>query len=150
MEIRECSRSLWDQFRHYHYLNGKLGVVQKCFAAYYQGQPIGFIAYIFSSMSHTYLRVSRLVVLPDYQGIGVAKHLLTVTAEYMHKTTGLNVFLISSNPQLINLRGHPNWLLQRYGHARAGITKFALARGLSQTTSQGRITFTFKFKSTHK
>ncbi len=32
-------------------------------------------------MKTKYYRVSRLVVLPDYQGIGVGKHLLNFTAE---------------------------------------------------------------------
>ncbi len=46
--------------------------------AVYKDNPVAFIAVIQVRMSR-YYRVSRLVVLPDYQGIGVGKRLLNFT-----------------------------------------------------------------------
>jgi hypothetical protein len=66
-------------FRQYHYLNDKLGAGIRCYVAIYQNEPIAFIVVAFVKMKTKYYRVSRLVVLPDYQGIGIGKSLLSFT-----------------------------------------------------------------------
>src|SRR5664280_3616098 len=68
-------------FQQYHYLNGSLGAGVRCYTAVNQGKPVAFIAVACVRMKAKYYRVSRLVVLPDYQGIGVGKRLLTFIAE---------------------------------------------------------------------
>jgi GNAT superfamily N-acetyltransferase len=52
-------------------------------------------------MRAKYYRVSRLVVLPDYQGIGVGKRLLNFVAELYASQTKLPFYLLTSNPQII-------------------------------------------------
>jgi GNAT superfamily N-acetyltransferase len=70
-------------------------------------------------MKARYYRVTRLVVLPDYQGIGVGKRLLNFIAElYVSQTRG-PFYILTSNPQII--RGNmENWKIARYGHASKG------------------------------
>lgn len=68
-------------------------------------------------MSATFNRVSRLVVLPDYQGIGVGKKLLNFMADYYTKKTRLPFKIITSNPQL--LRSNLNdWIITAKGHGQ--------------------------------
>jgi GNAT superfamily N-acetyltransferase len=43
----------------------------------------------------------RLVVLPDYQGIGLGKRLLTFIAELYTSQMNLPFYLVTSNPQLV-------------------------------------------------
>ena len=68
-------------FRNYHYLNDSLGAGVRCYAANYKNKPIGFIADACVRMKVKYYRVSGLVVLPDYQGIGVGRGLLNFIAK---------------------------------------------------------------------
>src|SRR5450759_363854 len=81
LQVYRCGASLWQMFRQYHYLNGSLGAGVRCYCAVYQDKPIAFIAVAAVRMKAKYYRVSRLVVLPDYQGVGVGKKLLNFVAE---------------------------------------------------------------------
>src|SRR5208283_2730871 len=106
-------------FRQYHYLNGALPSTARCYAAVYQDKPIAFIAVVTIRMRATYYRVSRLVVLPDYQGIGVGKRLLNFIAELYTSQTKMPFYILTSNPQII--RGiTQNWKTIRFGHASKG------------------------------
>ena len=62
-----------------------------------------------------YCAVSRLVVITDYQGIGIGKRLLNWAADFYTRKTRLPFFLVTSNPQLIRAE-MPNWKLRRIGH----------------------------------
>ena len=67
-------------------------------------------------MKTKYYRASRLVVLPDYQGIGVGKRLLNFMAELYTSQTKVPFYILTSNPQII--RGNMNnWKITRFGHA---------------------------------
>jgi GNAT superfamily N-acetyltransferase len=69
-------------------------------------------------MKAKYYRVSRLVVLPDYQGIGLGK-LLSFIAELHGSQTKIPFYILTSNPQII--RGNiENWKITRFGHVSKG------------------------------
>jgi GNAT superfamily N-acetyltransferase len=106
-------------FRNYHYLNGKLGAGVRCYVALYQNKSIAFIAVVCTRMKAKYYRVSRLVVLPDYQGIGVGKRLLNFIAELYTSQTKVPFYILTSNPQIVwgNME---NWKITRFGHAIEG------------------------------
>jgi GNAT superfamily N-acetyltransferase len=132
-------------FRQYHYLNGKLGAGIRCYAAIYQSKPIAFIAVACTKMKTKYYRVSRLVVLPDYQGIGIGKQLLSFIAELYTSQTNLPFYLVTSNPQLI--RGNSNnWSIKRIGHCRHSKEDTRINRELTQSNSRKRITVTLQYK----
>jgi GNAT superfamily N-acetyltransferase len=88
-------------FRQYHYLNGQLGAGVRCYVALYQEKPVAFIAVAHVRMGGHFFRVSRLVVLPDYQGIGIGKRLLNFIAELYTSQISLPFYLVTSNPQLV-------------------------------------------------
>ena len=58
-----------------------LASVARCYTAVYKDKPRAFIAVINIHMKARYYRVLRLIVLPDYQGLGVGKRLLNFIAE---------------------------------------------------------------------
>jgi GNAT superfamily N-acetyltransferase len=93
-------------------------------------------------MSALYYRVSRLVVLPDYQGIGVGSRFLNYMAKYYASRTGLPFTIITSNPQLIrgNVRG---WKITHVGRGQK-----VDSRGLAHpytASSEKRITVSMKY-----
>ena len=119
LKVYRCGASLWQMFRQYHYLNGSLAAGVRCYIAVYQDKPIAFIAVAHIRMKAKYYRVSRLVVLPDYQGIGVGKRFLNFIAELYSSQTKMPFYILTSNPQII--RGNlKNWKITRFGHASRG------------------------------
>src|SRR5450759_4719421 len=116
LQVYRCGASLWQMFRQYHYLSGSLAKHARCYVAVYQEKPVAFIAVMHIRMRSRYYRVHRLVVLPDYQGIGVGKRLLNFIAEIYTSQTKVPFYIVTSNPQII--RGNmDNWRITRYGHA---------------------------------
>ena len=128
-------------FRQYHYLNGSLGAGVRCYVALYQNKPIAFMAVACTKMKTKYYRVSRLVVLPDYQGIGVGKRFLNSIADLYCSQTKLPFLLVTSNPQIIrgNLKG---WKITRFGHASRGRENTRINNELRKSLSRNRITVT--------
>jgi GNAT superfamily N-acetyltransferase len=82
-------------------------------------------------MKTNYFRVSRLVVLPDYQGIGIGKRLLNFVAELYTSQINLPFYLVTSNPQLI--RGNLEyWRVKRFGHGSHGRENTRIKQGTSK------------------
>ena len=117
----------------------------RCFTALYQDKPVAFIALIINPYGGKYYRVSRLVVLPDYQGIGIGTKLLTAIAKYWTTKTQMPLFLITSNPQLKQLHKRSKWVLTRYGHVGKGGLELRLKLKTHQSTSINRQTFSFRY-----
>jgi GNAT superfamily N-acetyltransferase len=140
--IHQCAHSFWRLFRNYHYLNTELNKAAKCFVAVYNNRPVGFIALLHSPYKEKYWRVSRLVVLPDYQGVGIGTRFLTVIAEHWTAKTGVPLFITTSNPQLRNINRKSRWRLTRIGHTSG---KWKRRKDLYQTLSKRRLTFSFKY-----
>jgi GNAT superfamily N-acetyltransferase len=112
--------------------------------------PVAFIAVAAVKMKVKYYRVSRLVVLPDYQGIGLGKRFLNFVAELYSSQTKLPFYLLTSNPQLV--RGDMNnWRLTRFGHASKGRSNTRINKELKRSLSRGRITASLQYiqKSCH-
>jgi GNAT superfamily N-acetyltransferase len=136
-------------FRQYHYLNGSLGAGVRCYVAVYQARPIAFIAIIRIHMRARYYRVTRLVVLPDYQGIGVGKRLLNFIAELYTSQTKTPFYILTSNPQII--RGNmEDWKLVRFGHASKGKENTRINREIRNSLSRERITVSLKYVAQEK
>src|SRR3989304_2141654 len=126
-------------FRQYHYLSGSLASTARCYTAIYQDRPIAFIAVVHTHMKTRYYRVTRLVVLPDYQGIGVGKRLLNFTAQLYTSQTKIPFYILTSNPQII--RGNmQNWKITRYGHASKEREDTRINSEIKSSLSRKRIT----------
>ena len=130
--------------RNYHYLNGSLPATARCYVAVYQDKPIAFIAVASVRMKAKYYRVSRLVVLPDYQGIGVGKRLLNFIAELYTFQTKVPFYVLTSNPQII--RGNmENWKIARFGHASRGKGNTRINKEIRNSLSRKRITVSMQY-----
>jgi GNAT superfamily N-acetyltransferase len=135
---------MWQMFRQYHYLNGKLGVGVRCYVALYQEKPVAFIAVAHVRMRAHFFRVSRLVVLSDYQGIGIGKRLLNFIAELYTSQINLPFYLVTSNPQLV--RGNlGNWRVKRVGHGSHGRENTPINLELSKSISRRRLTVSLEY-----
>jgi len=85
--------------------------------ALYKSKAVAFIAIMKCHFGTTYHRVSRLVVLPDYQGIGIGKQFLNFMADYYTQTTKLPFTIVTNNPQLVR-SSLKDWKIKRMGRTR--------------------------------
>ena len=113
---------------------------------------VAFNSVIQTPMRKGYKRVHRLVVLPDYQGIGVATQFLNWAGEY-YKKQGFKLTITSSQPGLLYaLKKQPHWLLRRIGHAEPqkgyNIRNYWIngTSNLRNSESARRRTFSFLYK----
>ena len=114
LEIFRCRYETWRIFKQHHYLSDELNKAAKSFCMTWNDKPIAFIAIL--PMPSGYLqnafRVSRLVVLPDYQGLGIGIKILNYFGT-MYKNLNLSLYIKTSNPSLFNgmSRNQHNWKL---------------------------------------
>jgi GNAT superfamily N-acetyltransferase len=132
-------------FREHHYLNTeRLGAGVRCYVAKYGEKPVAFIAVAHIRMRAHYFRVSRLVVLPDVQGIGIGKRLLNFIAELYTSQVNLPFYLVTSNPQLVH-GNMDNWRVKRFGHGNNGRNDSRINRELVNSNAKRRLTVTLQY-----
>lgn len=81
-EIRRCEYSTWAQFAPYHYLSADLHTSARCYALYVGGRSVAFAGMLHRPhpTAHDIMGCSRLVTLPDWQGVGLAFALIDAVA----------------------------------------------------------------------
>ena len=88
-------------FKRHHYLSGDLNNASTCYVATYNDTPIAFVALLAlpgRDVKHAW-REHRVVVLPDYQGMGIGNKLSeTIAQAYIEK--GCRYFCKTSNPRM--------------------------------------------------
>ena len=97
-------------------MNGELPHAAICYGVYDDEKIIAFMAVIHQphNVNKKIKRVCRLVVLPDYQGVGIATRFLKIIAEHYTKQ-GYDFSIVTSAKNLIYALNKSNdWLLQRY------------------------------------
>lgn len=103
-------------FKKYHYLSSELSNSSKCFCMTVNDKIAGFLSIIhFPHPIKSYKKVHRLVILPDYQGIGLGKIFLNEIAKFINYPFAIT----TSQPALINsLKKDVNWALTHYGRGK--------------------------------
>jgi GNAT superfamily N-acetyltransferase len=100
LELFRCRRSAWAMFARHHYLSGSLPRAVRCFIATYGGAVVGFCATASLIGKKNRWRISRLVTLPDYQGIGIGMNLVEAVAD-LHLSEGHRLNVTASHPSVI-------------------------------------------------
>jgi GNAT superfamily N-acetyltransferase len=109
LEIFRCRRAAWPMFARHHYLSGSLARRARCFLALWEGVPVAFCATVSLIGRKDRWRISRIVTLPDYQGVGIGTAVLEAVAE-LHRGEGHRVNCTASHPAVIaHWRRSPRW-----------------------------------------
>lgn len=126
-------------FKRYHYLNHELSKTARCWVATINGDLCAFTSVLpfVGKLKNTW-RGHRTVVLPDFQGIGLASIFKDYIGDLL-KSEGKEFLTMTSNPKLINaMAKNPKWITYRFGHCRGtGITR--------RTSSFQRVTASFRY-----
>jgi len=78
-------------------------------------RSIGFLAVMHGVGKTRFFRISRIVTIPDYQGIGIAKALMGFIGEHYARQGKVPIMMGTSNPQFLHTK-IPNWVITRIGH----------------------------------
>lgn len=97
-------------------------------------------------------RVHRLVVLPDYQGIGIGTKFIKEIAKIVDNR-GFELNLTTTTPALVGaLKKDAEWVLARYGRQKETLKRmekkygFKRSKSLSKESSCNRITYSFWYR----
>ena len=116
--MRECDRGEWKKFKRYHYLTSDAPHHAKWYGLYdEQDINVGILGVIHYPNPHNkkLKKCSRLVVLPDYQGIGLGKKFLNEVAE-IYVDQGFDFAITTSAVNLVcGLCRSDKWILTRQG-----------------------------------
>jgi ABC-type molybdenum transport system ATPase subunit/photorepair protein PhrA len=103
LTIVRCEHSAWFWFAPHHYLTAQLQRNARCFVGMIEGKPAAFAGLIyFPYPKRKFQSLSRLVVLPDYQGLGLGAYAFTETIAKIVKANEYEFIAPSAHPALIN------------------------------------------------
>ena len=83
-------------------------------------EPIGFIAYLNQPTNHKYYgkyrvqRITRLVILPDYQGIGLGTKLLNFMGRYLKEKGYMCSINTTAKNLIFSLSRSKKWSMRSY------------------------------------
>jgi GNAT superfamily N-acetyltransferase len=117
--VTRVPQKLWQQFARHHYLSGGLNAAASCFAAWLDERPIAFCALVPVLGKPGQKRISRIVTLPDYQGLGIGMRLAECVADFVRSQAvsgnAPRVSITASHPAVIGAcRRSPRWQLRSY------------------------------------
>ncbi len=115
LDIRSCDKGLWAMFKRHHYLNGNLPACVRCHVGLVENEPVAFAAIAPVAGYRGYQRFSRVVVLPDYQGIGIGGKFRDAVAA-LEAPRCRRLSLMTSHPAMIRSLAHSaRWRLRSVG-----------------------------------
>jgi len=142
LQIFRCRYEAWNIFKQHHYLSEELNKAAKCFLILYNDKPVSFMGILpmpSGTIKDAY-RVSRLVVLPDFQGLGIGMKILNFFGS-MYKKDKKSLYIKTSNPSLFKgmTRNKNNWKLINESNDIQQIKK--TNERLLEREKKGEITF---------
>jgi ABC-type lipoprotein export system ATPase subunit len=147
VNTRKAHQSEWKHFKEFHYLSHDHNNATHKYIAEINGQSVAWCSFL--HFPHPKVknmkRVHRIVVKPDYQGVGIAGRFLeALCSSYAEK--GTRVRLLTSSPAFIHgLSSSDNWVMVRKpSRAKTSTNKYG---GLDQSKSDSRLTANFEFKA---
>ncbi len=143
VEIHRCGLDPWKVFARHHYLSGSLAVGARCYLATWEGEPVTFCATLPVITKKDHRRFTRIVTLPDYQGMGIGMRVVAAVAS-LHRAEGLRINVTSSHPALIrHCRRSADWKavnVKKTGSSPRGTSRFPGYR-----SSAGRAVVSFEY-----
>ncbi len=124
LRLFRCRREAWLLFARHHYLSADLPCGATCVMGLIDGRPAAFAAWLPMFGRRGVWRIARLVVLPDYQGVGIGAALLRACGELI-SAVNRRATITTSHPAMIaHLRASRDWLIRGVkpaGGNRSGI-----------------------------
>ncbi len=154
LDIAPVHRAAWRVFAPHHYLSAALNGAAHCFGAFVGPQCIAFTSYRHFPHPQTrnIMQGHRLVVLPDWQGLGIGGQLDCWLGQYLYER-GYRYHNTVAHPAMIASYQHsPRWQLLAVGRAHTAgrrlleASKLNAMRRHTQRFSSMRMSHTFAYR----
>lgn len=148
LEVYAIDRSAWRVFAPFHYLSHDLASAAQCFGAFLpDGQCIAFTSYLHfpHPKTKTIKLGHRLVVLPDWQGLGIAGRLDDWLGEYLHERGFRYRNVVASPAMIAHYSRSPRWQLDYAGFPPASVSKRKGLRNRHNKLSARRSVASFEY-----
>lgn len=144
LDIRKGSQSEWKIFEKYHYLSRINHSASTAYVAEIDNVLVGWCSILHFAGSKNIKKIHRLVVIPDYQGIGIGGSLLNfVSSKY--KNLNYRVRITSALLALFKkLKKDKSWILVLKPKIESQLGESTRRKSLKQKIA--RKTFTFEYK----
>jgi len=112
LQIVRCRYETWKLFKQHHYLTEDLNKAATNYLVLWNEQPIAFIGVLpFPGVGDEKTRrISRIVVLPDFQGLGLGKSILNYISSLYAKDES-TMYIRTMSPALgLALAKDKNWI----------------------------------------
>jgi ABC-type lipoprotein export system ATPase subunit/GNAT superfamily N-acetyltransferase len=112
LQIVRCRHEAWKLFKQHHYLTEDLNKAANNFLVLWNDKPICFIGILpFPGVGDEKTRrISRIVVLPDFQGLGLGKNILNYISSLYAKEKS-TMYIRTMSPALgLSLAKDKNWI----------------------------------------
>lgn len=145
LEIYQCSRADWTLFGPHHYLSSSLHQASQCYKAVWNGRDVAFCAIMHSMGFKNAKRITRVVTLPDFQGVGIGSRLCDWVAEHYHRQ-GFVVRGGTSHPAMRRHRDRSKkWRLETVDELGRPTQQKAARDGQERAGSAGRPLFRYTY-----
>lgn len=105
LKISQCSKQVWSMFSKYHYLSADLNLSADCYLASWNDLPVAFGSILAmpgrfgKNDSRLCVSEHRIVVLPDFQGMGIGNRFSEYLGE-LYTAQGYRYFGKTANPRM--------------------------------------------------
>ena len=102
LQVSRVEHGAWDLFKKHHYLTENVNKSCKFFLFTWDDRPVGMVAAINQPGAgdrRNAMALSRTVVLPDFQGLGIGKAISSFTAS-MLTSEGRKIYMKTIHPAL--------------------------------------------------
>jgi ABC-type lipoprotein export system ATPase subunit len=114
--ISPVAYSAWSLFAPYHYMSAELHRAARCFGLFVDDKIVAFAGVLTrptGKPGRSIMGISRVVTLPDYQGLGLA-FVLMDTIGGIYRALGRLLHMYPSHPPFIRAMDRsPNWQLRK-------------------------------------
>lgn len=122
-------------------MNSEINNSSQCYIAYIENNPVSFFSVIHFPHPHVknFKRGHRLVVLPDYQGLGIG-HIFSTEIAGLYKKNGFRFIITSSTKSLFKQRKtDERWIVTNYGRMFSG------SGVLKNSLSKNKYTYSYEY-----
>lgn len=135
VQVARITREAWRLFAPFHYMNADLHKAAQCFGLWFEGELAAFIGCMHKPhpKAKNLKAASRLVTLPDFQGLGLAFHLSeTIGAAY--KAIGMRFRNYPAHPAFVRSYRSDRWkMTKRPGTFQTSTSRNAVAAHVHKT-----------------
>lgn len=144
--IRTAKQSEWREFMDFHYLSHDHNNAAHKYVCTIGNESVAWCSILHFPHPHVknMKRIHRIVVKPDYQGIGLGTKFMSEVAK-KYKNSKMRITLVTSSPAFIHgLQHSKNWIMTRKP-GRIDKPKNHSYNNIEGSNSSDRLTATFEF-----